>query len=98
MNDKIRNGDLDRLFEGILALRDVDECYRFFDDLMTVNEIKAFEQRFTVAIMLAKNHHYSEIVSATGASSATVSRVNRSLNYGSDGYKLILERLGMAKS
>ena len=95
MHDKLKSEGLDKLFEGILALRGVDECYRFFDDLMTVNELKAFEQRFTVAAMLAKNHLYSKIVAETGASSATVSRVNRSLHYGSDGYKLILERLGL---
>jgi len=83
---------LDKLFEAVLALEDIDECYRFFEDLCTVAEIKSMAQRFEVAKMLEKNYTYGEIVSRTGASTATISRVKRALNYGADGYRLILER------
>lgn len=90
---KLKDPLLDKLFEAVLALENIDECYRFFEDLCTVAEIKSMAQRFEVAKMLEKNYTYGEVVSRTGASTATISRVKRSLNYGADGYRLILERL-----
>jgi TrpR-related protein YerC/YecD len=84
---------VDFLFKAILSLKSIDECYDFFDDLCTVSEIKALSQRLHVARMLRAHHVYSDIVRETGASTATISRVNRCLNYGSDGYGKILERL-----
>jgi TrpR-related protein YerC/YecD len=85
--------DLDFLFDAVLCLKTREECGRFFDDLCTMPELKAISQRLHVAYMLNKNSVYSEIVSKTGASTATISRVNRSLSYGSDGYQTVFERL-----
>lgn len=93
MNEKLRDPQLDTLFQAILNLKDVEECYRFFDDLCTVNELRAMEQRFHVARMLSQGSIYSDIVAKTGASTATISRVNRCLNYGNDGYRDAIERL-----
>ncbi len=93
MNPKLKDGLTDRLFEAVLKLKDIDECYRFFEDICTVNEIKSLAQRLDVARMLTEGRTYTEICRATGASTATISRVNRSLNYGADGYRMILERL-----
>lgn len=93
INSKIKDENLDFLFEAILSLKSVDECYAFFDDLCTITEIKALSQRLHVARMLRAHHVYSDIVTETGASTATISRVNRALNYGSEGYGKILERL-----
>lgn len=93
INSKIKDENLDFLFKAILSLKTIDECYDFFDDLCTVSEIKALSQRLHVAKMLRAHHVYSDIVRETGASTATISRVNRCLNYGSDGYGKILERL-----
>ena len=93
LNSKIKDESVDFLFEAILSLKTVDECYNFFEDLCTVPEIKAMSQRLLVAHMLSTKRVYSDIVAETGASTATISRVNRSLNYGSDGYTLIFERL-----
>ncbi len=93
MNPKIKNTNTDALFEAILTLKTVDECYAFFDDLCTVPEIKAMAQRYVVAKMLSEGEIYNEIVTRTGASTATISRVNRALNYGSDGYVLTFNRL-----
>ncbi len=91
---KLRDHLLDQLFEAILTLENKDECYSLFEDLCTVAEIKSMAQRFEVAKMLDEgNRTYGEIVSRTGASTATISRVKRALNYGADGYKLVLERL-----
>lgn len=90
---KLREEILDKLFEAILALKNVDECYQFFEDLCTVTELKSLAQRLEVAKMLVENRTYGEITHYTGASTATISRVKRALNYGADGYKLILERL-----
>ncbi|MBE6929504.1 MAG: hypothetical protein E7463_04425 [Ruminococcaceae bacterium] len=98
MNDKLRDPQMDTLFKAILGLKDVEECYRFFDDLCTVNELRSMEQRFHVARMLAQGSIYSDIVSKTGASTATISRVNRCLNYGNDGYRDAIERLGNDES
>jgi len=91
--DKLRDRSLDQLFEAILSLQTTEECYRFFDDLCTVGEIKSLAQRLEVARMLRDGQTYHKIESETGASTATISRVKRSLHYGSDGYSLILDRL-----
>lgn len=93
MNSKLRDELTDRLFEAVLLLENVDECYNFFEDLCTIAEIKALAQRLEVARMLKAHKTYIEISEKTGASTATISRVNRCLNYGADGYKLILDRL-----
>jgi TrpR-related protein YerC/YecD len=92
-SSKLESEDMDFLFEGVLSLKTKEECYRFFEDICTINEIKAFEQRLQVAKMLAEKRTYLDIASTSGASTATISRINRALNYGSDGYKLILGRL-----
>ena len=81
------------MYEAILMLETIDECVKFFDDLCSVTELRAIEQRFEVARLLSKGHIYSAILEQTGASSATISRVNRSLNYGVGGYEPIFERL-----
>jgi len=81
------------MYEAVLTLETVDECVRFFDDLCSVTELRAIEQRFQVARMLSAGHIYSEIQEKTGASSATISRVNRSLHYGADSYEFIFARL-----
>ena len=91
---KLRDPLLDELFAAILTLRDIDECYQFFDDICTVAELTAMAQRLAVAKMLQENRTYAEIAARTGASTATISRVKRCLNYGADGYKLVLARLG----
>ena len=93
MNKKIKNEAVDSLFDAILTLKDKKECYSFFEDLCTVNELLSLSQRFEVASMLRDKKTYLEIAEKTGASTATISRVNRSLNYGSDGYELVFERL-----
>ncbi len=93
MNEKIKNKNTDGLFEAILSLETVDECYSFFGDLCTVLEIKAFSQRLQVAKMLSEHYVYNDIVNETGASTATISRVNRSLNYGCNGYDIVFNRL-----
>lgn len=96
MNPKLRDESMDRLFKAILELRTIEECYNFFEDIGTIAEIKAFAQRLEVACMLMEKKTYREIHEKTGASEATISRVNKALFYGADGYKLILERLGGA--
>ncbi len=93
MNNKLKDEYTDRLFEAILKLESIEECYNFFEDLGTITEIKAFAQRFAVAAMLTEKKTYKEIHEKTGASEATISRVNRALNYGADGYRLALDRL-----
>lgn len=93
MNSKIKDESVDFLFKAILSLNTVDECYNFFEDLCTVPEIKAMSQRLLVAHMLSTKRVYSDIVAKTGASTATISRVNRSLNYGCDGYDLVFNRI-----
>ena len=97
MNEKIHDKNTDFLFKAILALESPEECYSFFEDLCTVPELKAMSQRIAVAKMLSARQVYSEIVGETGASTATISRVNRSLNYGSDGYTLVFDRLWKKK-
>lgn len=93
MTDKLKGFDVDFLFQAILELRDLEECYKFFDDLCTVQELKALAQRIHVAKLLSEGQVYSDIVAKTGASTATISRVNRSLHYGCDGYQAVFERL-----
>lgn len=93
MIEKIKSDDMSKLFEAILTLETVEECYKFFDDLCTCNELKAFSQRMQVARLLREHRVYNNIVKDTGASSATISRVNRSLNDGNGGYDIVLERL-----
>ena len=93
MSKSIRDENLDKLFEAILKLETVDECYALFEDLCTVNELIALKQRFLVARMLQEGMIYNEIVEKTGVSTATISRINRCLNYG-DGYATALERIG----
>ena len=91
--DKLHNESTDLLFKSILTLETVDECYAFFEDICTVKEILSIAQRVTVAQMLREGKVYSDIVVETGASTATISRVNRSLNYGKDGYGIVFDRL-----
>lgn len=93
MNQKIHNASVDFLFDAILSLKDRDECYTFFEDVCTINEIQSLSQRFEVAAMLRQGKTYLDIAEKTGASTATISRVNRSLNYGNDGYDMVFERI-----
>ena len=93
MNKKIQTEAVDHLFNAILCLQDKNECYGFFEDLCTVNELLSLSQRFEVATMLREKKTYLEIAEKTGASTATISRVNRSLNYGNDGYELVFQRM-----
>lgn len=90
---KLKDELLDSLFEAVLLLQTRDECYQFFEDICTVAELKSLAQRLEVAKMLESNRTYGEIAGRTGASTATISRVKRCLNYGADGYKLVLGRL-----
>ena len=92
-----RSEETDELFKAILSLETIDECYSFFDDLCTVPELKSFSQRYKVAKLLLEGKVYSDIVAETGASTATISRVNRSLAYGADGYRLVFEKFGWLK-
>ena len=93
MNPKLKTDAMDSLFDAILCLETKEDCYTFFEDLCTINELKSISQRLAVAKMLRDGNVYSEIVAATGASTATISRVNRSLQYGSNGYEEIFRRL-----
>lgn len=92
-NSKLKSEELDYLFEGILKLRNVEECYKFFEDISTISEIKSLGQRLQVAKMLRNKKTYLEIAEETGASTATISRVNKALTYGSEGYNAVLDRL-----
>ena len=94
MNSKIKSKEVDFLFDVILQLKNQEECYQFFEDLCTVNELKAMSQRLIVAKMLSDGRVYNDIVEATGASTATISRVKRSLEYGCDSYAFLFERMG----
>lgn len=93
MNKKIKTEAVNQLFDAVLTLKTKEECYAFFEDLCTVNELLSLSQRFEVAAMLKEQKTYLEIAEKTGASTATISRVNRSLNYGSDGYELVFNRM-----
>ena len=97
MNPKLKTDAMDSLFEAILCLESKEECYTFFEDLCTINELLSLSQRFEVASMLREKKTYLEIAQRTGASTATISRVNRSLNYGNDGYDMVLDRMGSKK-
>ena len=97
MTDKIRNEEMNHLFEAVLTLKDEEECFKFFMDVCTINELQSMAQRYEVAKMLSEKKTYCEIARATGASTPTISRVNRSLNYGSDGYDMVLGRLNQKK-
>lgn len=90
---KLKSEDMDLLFEAILKLENIEECYKFFEDVATINEIKALAQRIHVAKLLSEKKTYAEIANVTGASTATISRVNRCVNYGSNGYNIVLDRL-----
>lgn len=96
--DKLRGKELDQLFNAILSLGTLEECYIFFDDLCTANEIQSLAQRFEVARMLREGNTYHKIETETGASTATISRVKRCLNYGNDGYEMALKRLQKQKN
>ncbi len=93
MTDKLKDANMDFLFDAILQLQTREECYKFFEDLCTVNELKSISQRVVVAKMLTEKRVYSDIVAATGASTATISRVNRSLSYGEGGYDIVFDRM-----
>ncbi len=93
MSKNIHAKEVDHLFDAILTLKNREECYTFFEDVCTINELLSLGQRFEVAMMLRQKRTYLDIAKETGASTATISRVNRSLNYGMDGYDLVFERM-----
>lgn len=93
LDSKLKSEEMDLFFNAILKLENIEECYKFFEDVATINEIKSLAQRLHVAKLLKNKKTYTEIAEITGASTATISRVNRALNYGSDGYNVILGRL-----
>lgn len=93
MGKEIRTKAVEDLFEAILTLENEEECFKFFEDICTVNELLSIAQRYAVAKMLKDNCTYNVVAAETGASTATISRVNRSLNYGSDGYELVFKKL-----
>lgn len=93
MNKQPKKPRNEKMYEAILSLKSVEECMRFFDDLCTVTELMAMEQRFQVALCLNKGMIYNDILAETGASSATISRVNRSLQFGSEGYSIVFDRI-----
>ena len=95
--DERQSESVNELMEAILSLRDMEECRAFFSDLCTMQELMLLSQRLQVAKMLDERKVYSDIVAATGASTATISRVNRSLNYGSDGYRTVFDRMAADK-
>lgn len=98
MNKKVKSDAVDFLFDAILCLESREECYSFFEDLCTVNELISISQRLQVAAMLKNHSTYLEIAEKTGASTATISRVNRSLNYGNDGYDMVFARIHAEES
>ena len=95
-NSKIKSEQADNFFKAVLLLENIEECYRFFEDVCTIKEMQAITQRLEVAKLLKAKKTYNEIEAETGASTATISRINRSLNYGSNGYELIFEKLGIS--
>ena len=97
MNNKLNEKNFNFLVDAVLALQTREECANFFEDLCTIPELKAMSERLQVAKMLSEKRVYSDIVAETGASTATISRVNRSLIYGCDGYQIIFDRLDAAK-
>jgi TrpR-related protein YerC/YecD len=90
---KFKREDLDELFDAVLTLEDKEDCYRFFEDICTINELHAISQRLQVAKLLSQKKTYSEIEELTKASTATISRINKCLVYGAEGYQRVLERL-----
>ena len=98
MNSRLKDINVELLFKAVLSLETMEECYKFFEDLCTVPELKALSQRLQVAKMLDEQYVYSDIVRETGASTATISRVNRSLEYGCDGYRVVFDRLAANQS
>ncbi|MBQ8300343.1 MAG: TrpR-like protein, YerC/YecD [Clostridia bacterium] len=90
---EINDGSIDMLFKAVLQLETIEECRNFFNDLCTISELKSMSQRMEVALMLKNKKVYTDIAAKTGASTATISRVNRCINYGSDGYNLVIERM-----
>ncbi|MCI5535266.1 MAG: YerC/YecD family TrpR-related protein [Lentihominibacter sp.] len=90
---KFKRDDIDELFRAVLLLEDEEDCYRFFEDICTINEIHSISQRLQVAKLLSENKTYSEIERITKASTATISRINKCLVYGAEGYKRILDRM-----
>lgn len=97
MQSNVRDENMDELFRAILSLQNLEQCYDLFSDLCTVNEMLSMKQRFWVARLLQEGYIYSDIVELTGASTATISRVNRCLQYGDGGYERALERLKNAQ-
>ena len=95
MSKNVHTEAVNHLFDAILSLENKEECYRFFEDVCTVNELLSLSQRYEVARMLRAQKTYLEIAEKTGASTATISRVNRSLNYGNDGYDMVFERVSV---
>lgn len=95
VNPRLKDPLADRLCQAVLTLKTVDECYRFFEDVCTIGEVKAMAQRLEIARLLHTGHTYDEVARHTRASSATISRVRRFLEYGADGYRLVLARLGL---
>lgn len=93
MNEKLKTKEMDNLFKAVLSLENEEECYKFFEDVCTINELQALSQRLAVASMLCNQKTYVEITEKTGASTTTIGRVNRTLNYGNDGYKMVFERM-----
>lgn len=89
----ITDKSVDTLFKAVLQLNTIEECHRFFTDLCTISELKSMSQRMEVALMLKEKRVYTDIAAKTGASTATISRVNRCINYGSDGYNLVIDRM-----
>lgn len=98
MGKDIRSKGMDELFDAVLSLRNREECYSFFEDLCTMTELTALSQRFEVAGMLREGRTYMDIAEKTGASTATISRVNRTLLYGNDGYGMVMSRIGQKKT
>ncbi len=97
MNKRMKKERSEEMYQAILSLETVEECKKFFDDLCTVTELQAMEQRFQVAVLLRQGMIYNSILEKTGASSATISRVNRSLQHGADGYAIVFERMGIGE-
>lgn len=94
---KLQSPETDQLLKAVLALESMEECYRFFEDICTVSELRSIAQRFEVAKMLREGMTYTAIAEKTGASTATISRVNRSLQFGCEGYKIVFDRMDESK-
>lgn len=94
-HSRMNSDQADSFFEAVLSLENMEECYRFFEDVCTIKEVQSISQRLEVAKLLKSGKTYNEIEEATGASTATISRINRSLNYGAGGYELVFKKLGL---